>query len=366
MAPPRRDRSRPERTAVAAAGGEWVVPAAEAGRRLDAFLAAQDRLQSRGRVRRAIERGKVILNDRDVLPEQSGALLAPGDRVRLWVDRPGSARVRRRRVDSTGRALPVVYEDAAIIVVNKPPGLLTVPLGSRAGAPSAEDLVATYLRSKGRRRPCVVHRIDRDTSGLVIFATNPSARDALKAQFVRREPERVYLAVVAGTPDPPRGVWRDHMRWDPAGLVQVATDPGDSRGRECVSEYHVLESLDSGRAALVRVELRTGRRNQIRVQAQQHGHPLLGERMYADEVAGSKGQPVLRQALHAWRLRFSHPETGRPVSVEAPIPQDFLILLSRLRGDSGGDDANVWNNRVEPNVAGGAPDRIRHSGRLKS
>lgn len=341
MAHPRRDRRRSERTAVAAVDGAWVVAAAEAGRRLDAFLAAQDRLQSRGRVRRAIERGKVFVNDRDVLPEQSGALLAAGDRVRLWVDRPGSARARRRRVDSTGRTLPVVYEDAAVIVVNKPPGLLTVPLGRRSDAPSAADLLATYLRSKGKRRPWVVHRIDRDTSGLVVFATSPAARDALKAQFLRREPERTYLAVVTGTPEPSRGVWRDYVRWDPVGLVQVTTHAGDARGRECVSEYHVLESFEAGRASLVRVELRTGRRNQIRVQAQQHGHPLFGERMYADEVSDPKGQLSLRQALHAWRLRFSHPETGRAISVEAPIPQDFLLLLSRLRAITRGANASA-------------------------
>lgn len=319
--------SRPRRPG----GSEWGVGPLEAGRQLAAFLAAPERLGSRGRVRRALERGKVILNDEDALPEHATRTLRPGDRVRLWEDRPGSAQTRRRPARGADHLLPVVYEDAALLVVNKPAGLLTVPLARRPAAASAEDLLNRYLRSKGKRRPWVVHRIDRDTSGLVVFATNPAAREALKAQFARREPERVYLAVVKGSPDPPSGVWRDYIRWDAASLAQVATERGDSRGRECVSEYEVLESFEQG-ASLIRVRLQTGRRNQIRMQALQHGHPLMGEQMYVDEVGPQGRKAVTRQALHAWRLGFNHPETGRPMHLEAPLPADLRQLLSRLRG----------------------------------
>jgi 23S rRNA pseudouridine1911/1915/1917 synthase len=313
-----------------AAGSEWVVGPLEAGRRLVEFLAAPERLGSRGRVKRALERGKVILNDEDVLPEHGARTLDAGDILRLWVDRPGSAQSRRRPVRGTDRLLPVVYEDASLLVVNKPAGLLTVPLVRRPGATSAEDLLAQYLRSKGKRRAWVVHRIDRDTSGLVVFAANPAAREALKAQFARREPERVYLAVVTGTPDPPSGVWRDHLRWDPTSLAQLATAREDARARQCVSEYEVLESFAQV-ASLICVRLRTGRRNQIRVQAQQHGHPLIGERMYVDTAGTERGPTATRQALHAWWLGFAHPETGRWIQLEAPLPEDLQRLLSRLR-----------------------------------
>lgn len=323
--------SQPSRLRRQIGGTEWVVGPLEAGRQLAAFLAASERLGSRGRVKRALERGKVILNDEDVLPEDATRTLGTGDRVRLWVDRPGSAHTRHRPVRGTDRVLPVVYEDAALLVVNKPAGLLTVPLARRPSATSAEDLLARYLRSKGKRRPWVVHRIDRDTSGLVVFATNPAAREVLKAQFARREPERVYLAVVKGTPDPPLGVWRDYIRWDAASVAQVATVRADSRGRECVSEYRVLESFDRG-ASLIRVQLRTGRRNQIRVQALRHGHPVVGEQMYVDELGPQDTEAVTRQALHAWRLGFSHPVTGHPIRLEAPLPADLRQLLDRLRG----------------------------------
>lgn len=329
---------QPSRSRRHAGGGEWVIGPLEAGRQLAAFLAAPDRLGSRGQVKRALERGKVVLNDEDVLPEHATRTLSPGDRVRLWVDRPGSAHTRRRPVRGADRALPVVYEDASLLVVNKPAGLLTVPLARRPDAESAENLLTRYLRSKGKRRPWVVHRIDRDTSGLVVFATNPAARDVLKAQFAQREPERVYLAVVKGAPDPPRGVWRDYIRWDASSLAQVATDGRDSRGRECISEYQVLESFDRA-ASLIRVRLRTGRRNQIRVQALRHGHPLVGEQMYVDEVETEGHAGVMRQALHAWRLGFRHPKTGRLIQLEAPLPADLQRLLRRLRGTDRGNGA---------------------------
>lgn len=328
------DRGRPSHQRVAAPS-EWVVDRDEAGLRLEAFLALPARLGSRGRVRRAVEHGKVMRNGREVLPEQLIQATVLGDRLRFWDDRPGSARTRRRPAQAQDRPLPVIYEDQSLLVVNKPPGLLAVPLGRRAGAPSAEGLLAGYLRSKGKRRAWVVHRIDRDTSGLIVFATSPHARDALKAQFARKEPERVYLALVHGTPDPLRGVWHDYVRWDAARLATVPIDQRDPRARECVSEYHVVESFPIG-ASLLRVRLRTGRRNQIRVQATQHGHPLLGERMYAPSGGRGAHLPVAsRQALHAWRLGFQHPDTGRPMRLEAPIPDDFEQWLRQLRARGG-------------------------------
>ncbi|MBM3771821.1 MAG: RluA family pseudouridine synthase [Acidimicrobiia bacterium] len=321
----------PSRSSRQPPGSQWVVSATEAGCRLDAFLAVRERLRSRGRAKRAIERGQVQLNEEEALPEHAATRLSPGDRVRAWTDRPGSARVRRRPSRDTHRELAIVYEDASVLVVNKPAGLLTVQLARRPGAPSAASLLASYLRSQGKRRAWVVHRIDRDTSGLVVFATNPSAREALKNQFARREPERVYLALVRGTPDPPAGVWRDQLRWDAASLAQTVTDARDSRAREAVTNYRVLESFGS-EAAFVCLRLHTGRRNQIRIQASAHGHPLLGERMYVSPVGFRRGNgAATRQALHAWRLRFLHPDTGRPISVEAPLPADLRLSLSELR-----------------------------------
>jgi 23S rRNA pseudouridine1911/1915/1917 synthase len=163
------------------AGQEWAVAAGEAGVRLDKWLASPVRLGSRGRAASALERGQVFLNEREVRLGEAGVTLASGDRVRLWRDRPGSAAVRgpRRAGD-----LVIVFEDDVLLVADKPAGLLTVPAPG-GGDRSLADLVATHWRSHGKREPMVVHRIDRDTSGLVIFAKDGAAWAALKGQFAR-------------------------------------------------------------------------------------------------------------------------------------------------------------------------------------
>lgn len=228
------------------------------------------------------------------------------------------------------RDLEIVYEDKDLLVINKPAGLLAVPLERRAGALSVFDQIEEHLRSHGKRKPLVVHRIDRDTSGLVIFAKRTEAQARLKAQFKRREPVRVYLAVVQGHPDPVEGTWRDRLVWDSKALIQKRTHPRDRRGVDAVSHYRVLESFAD--ASLVEIRLETGKRNQIRIQAQLRGHPLIGERRYVSEEAATPVDIAFsRQALHAHRLAFQHPTTGRPVSFEAPIPNDLTDLLKRLK-----------------------------------
>src|SRR5438128_4142674 len=139
---------------------EWVVDARDAGERLDKYLAREDRLGSRARASDAIERGKVFVNDREATPADASARMAAGDRVRLWMDRPGSARRRAALGDS--RDLPVVYEDDDLVVLNKPAGLLAVPLplSRREDARSVFEDLKAYLRHRGRRRAFVVHRID--------------------------------------------------------------------------------------------------------------------------------------------------------------------------------------------------------------
>jgi 23S rRNA pseudouridine1911/1915/1917 synthase len=305
----------------------WEIGTADAGTRLDRFLASKGRLGSRSRARWALERGKVVVNDREASPDDGARALATGDRVRLWMDRPGSARRRTRHIVARARDLQVVYEDDALLVVNKPAGLLTVPLARRPDADSVERRLQAHLRSKAKRRALVVHRIDRDTSGLVVFAARADAQQALKAQFERREPERVYLAIVAGQPEPVVGSWRDLLVWDKDNLMQRPSRPGEMRTKECRSDYRVLEQFRG--AALVEVRLVTGKRNQIRVQAALNGHPLVGERRYTGRV--EVDIPFERQALHAYRLAFSHPDTGRPLRFEAGPPNDFVGLLERLR-----------------------------------
>lgn len=307
-------------------GSEWTIVEDEAGGRLDKFLAGPERLASRARAMTAIERGKVFLNDAEATSADASARLVVGDRVRVWMDRPGSAKARPRPQQVA--EVTIVYEDEVLLVVNKPAGLLAVPLERKAEAPSVFDRLEDHFRSRGKRKPLVVHRIDRDTSGLVVFAKTLRAQEALKEQFKRREPERVYWAVVYGRPSPPEGTWRDHLVWDTKALIQKETHRNDPRASEAISEYRVLQTFAA--ASLVEVRLRTGRRNQIRIQARLRGHTLVGEKRYVygpDEI-----RPIAfeRQALHARRLSFLHPGDGRRLTFEAPPPADFAALLARL------------------------------------
>jgi len=185
-----------------------------------------------------------------------------------------------------------------------------------------------YLRPQ-RRRPFVVHRIDRDTSGLVVFAKDPRTQEALKKQFIRRDPERVYLAVVYGHPHPKHGTWRDHLVWDRKTLIQKRTHPRDPQGAEAVCHYRVVEEFRDG--SLIEVRLETGKRNQIRIQARLRGHTLVGEARYVYGPELLRPVPFSRQALHAWRLGFVHPVEQTSMSFEAPLPEDLRDLLSDLR-----------------------------------
>jgi 23S rRNA pseudouridine1911/1915/1917 synthase len=306
----------------------WHVEAEEQESRLDKFLAASGRLGSRSRVAAALERGKVFVNDVEAGLADASRRLRAGDVIRVWMDRPGSARRRSGRFDFG--ELQIVFEDDVLLVVNKPAGLLTVPLPNRDRTPSVLSLLEEHLRGHRHRRPCVVHRIDRDTSGLVLFAKHLRAQEALKDQFRRREPERVYLALVYGHPTPSAGTWRDVLVWDKDNLIQRETHPSDPRGKEAVADYRVVESLTG--TSLIEVRLQTGKRNQIRIQARLRGHTLVGEQRYTYGPDDIRPVEFPRQALHAHRLAFHHPSDGRELRFEAPLPEDFADLLKRLRG----------------------------------
>jgi 23S rRNA pseudouridine1911/1915/1917 synthase len=314
---------------------EWIVESADAGMRLDQWLAGRTDAGSRRRATEWLARGKVYLNGQPAEAAAGAHRVATGERVGVWMDRPGSSKPADRSVHDVRHLLSVLHEDESIVVVDKPVGLLVEPLPGRAGEePTLLDLLADHDRHAPRARAYVVHRIDRDTSGLVLFARTPSARDALKAQFERRTPERVYLAVVLGWPTPPSGTWRDMLAWDPSSLRQRQAHGRDARAKDAEARYRVTEQFAD--AALIEVELVTGKRNQIRVQAALRGHPLLGERQYR---FGAPPEPpalphIDRQALHAWTLGFIHPTTSRRVIYTSPLPEDLAALLAALRGSS--------------------------------
>lgn len=312
-------------------GQQWEVAPPEADQRLDKWLAAAERLGSRSKALNAIERGKVFVNDVEQTSRDAARKVAAGDRVRVWHDRPGSAA--KRYFERRDSGLHIMYEDAALLVIDKPAGLLTVPLAAQPDEPSLHDQVKYHLRSARYQTPLVVHRIDRDTSGLVVFAKTPEAMSNLKDQFEHRQPERVYLAVVRGIPGEETGVWKDMLVWDQDELKQKPLSPGATTARapakKAVCHYRVIERFAA--ASLLEIRLVTGKRNQIRIQASLHGHPVVGEKMYLNQSVTGPAIEFPRQALHSHRLSFTHPTTRQKLHFEAPPPADLQGLLERLR-----------------------------------
>lgn len=312
----------------------WVVTDGEADARIDLWLAKRSEVGSRTRAHDWIERGKVFLNDAEVTFDRAGERVRAGDAIVVWVDRPGSSRPRSRDLVTCRKALRIVFEDGRLLVADKPPGMLVEPLPGDRSEVTLLDLVSDHLRS---RRALVVHRIDRDTSGLVLFAVDEAARLALKRQFERRTAERVYVAVLCGQLPQAEGTWKDALVWDRARLRQRGARPDDERGREAVASFKVIEQF--AQAAVVEVRLVTGKRNQIRIQAALRRHPLVGERIYTNRVGSdfrgpreTTPDPIFpRQALHAARLAVRHPDTGARMQFEAPLPGDMRGLIARLR-----------------------------------
>ena len=305
----------------------WQVGATDEGTRLDKWLADATRLGSRAKAFEAIARGKVFVNEVEQTALDAGRKLQQREKVRVWMDRPGSAK-HRAFTDRQVSGLHLVYEDEVVLVINKPAGLLTVKLAAHPDEPTLYEQVIDYVRQRNKLKPQIVHRIDRDTSGLVVFAKDIAAREHLKRQFIAQKPERIYQAVVYGIPFPDKGMWRDWLVWDEEELAQRLSDARDRRAVEAKCSYEVKEEF--AKASLLEIKLVTGKQNQIRIQATAHGHQLVGEKQYPAEPPLT-AIPFPRQALHAFKLGFRHPKNDRLMNFTAPLPTDFEALLNRLR-----------------------------------
>ena len=250
--------------------------------------------------------------------------VAVGDRVEVAAE-AGRKYSTAAHAPRGGEGWRVVHEDDDLIVVDKDPGLLTVPTAAPVGDSLEELLLASY-RKRGHKKPTlyVVHRIDRFTSGLVVFArTHPAAME-LRRQFKERTPERTYLAVAEGKVAADRGRLTHSLGENPKSL-KIHVVAKESEGRPASLRYRVLERFPH--ATLLEVQLETGRRNQIRVQLAAERHPIVGDFSY--------GQPsplIPRVALHAFRLAFSSPRGRKRLEFESPVPEDFSRLLRKLKG----------------------------------
>jgi 23S rRNA pseudouridine1911/1915/1917 synthase len=220
------------------------------------------------------------------------------------------------------RGLAVLYEDDAVVALDKPAGLPAVPVKG-SDTPSALSLLAARLKPR-RQRAFVVHRIDRYTSGVLLFAKTERDRDSLVRQFLAHTPERQYLAVVRGRLAVREGTLVHFLRRD--GMFQKLSKESDSQGARAELRYSVEQPLAG--ASLVRVTLVTGLQNQIRVQFSAIGHPVIGDRKYHPGEAEERR--IARVALHAAHLGFLHPRSGEQISVECEPPADFRSLVRGL------------------------------------
>ena len=277
----------------------------QAGERLDAVLA--DRLGSRSRAARLIDEGRVTVD---------GARVAKRHRVKegelIEVDEP----VEPRAPEQVDVPFAVAYEDEHLVVVDKPAGVVVHPArGHESGT------LAQALEGKGGDpwRPGIVHRLDRDTSGLMVVAKSDEAHRRLKAMIQRREVTREYLALVLGRPPARTGTIDAPIGRDRRHRTRVSTDTDEPR--EAVTHFEIERALPE--ATLLRVRLETGRTHQIRAHLQAIGHPVAGDPEYGG--AGAFG--LERQFLHAGRLAFAHPFTGEPVDLTSELPEDLARVL---------------------------------------
>jgi 23S rRNA pseudouridine1911/1915/1917 synthase len=279
------------------------------------------------RVERAGSRPDGTLRDRlrGLYPEASGRRLKQwlaGGRVRVngRVVRRGDVPVGPDDHVELGRPTPafpaplrLVHEDEHLLVIDKPAGLLTIATETERER-TAYRLLRNWVAARGAGRIFVVHRLDRETSGLLVFARSPAVKRALQAQFERRTPERVYIARVEGIVREEAGELTSRLVED--RTLRVRPVGGGRGGRAAITRYRVRERYRG--ATLLEVALVTGRRGQIRAQLAALGHPIVGDRAY-----GSRRDPFRRVCLHATRLGFVHPSGGRPVVFESPPPPDF-------------------------------------------
>ena len=331
------------------------VPAEAAGQRLDQFIATQLEGVSRSRVQMLMDQGNVLVNGER---EKASLKLRGGEQIVLTGE-PHPAPLKATAEDIP---LDVVFEDADLAVVNKPAGMMV-----HAGAGQSEDIRsrgtlvnALLYRFKalsstgGDLRPGIVHRLDKDTSGLIVVAKNDRAHAALGEMFSSRQMKKTYTALVQGALERERGTINASVGRDPLRRTRMTAQPNEN-ARTAVSHYEVVRRLATrfGKFTLVRVRIETGRTHQIRVHMASIGHPVVGDTLYGgagqltDQVAAQaaqsraarrKSEPEVlrlgRNFLHAAKLEFAHPVTGKLLQLEAPLPEELEKFLERLESAS--------------------------------
>jgi 23S rRNA pseudouridine1911/1915/1917 synthase len=292
-----------------------------AGERLDRFVSRSVAELSRSFAQQLISEGRVTVDGRMARPSFS---LRGGERVIVTVPPPQPTALLPEAIP-----LQIVYEDDDVVVVDKPAGMVVHPAPGHVGGTLANALLARYpdMQVNGGVRPGIVHRIDQDTSGLLVVARHDRAMQALTEQQRDRSMLKIYLAVVEGRFKEPSGVIDAPIGRHPADRLRMAVSSG-ATAREARTHYLVREEL--GEYTLLEVRLETGRTHQIRVHMLHRSRPILGDPMYG----GRRSRPTFglsRQFLHAHRLGFHHPADGGWREFESPLPPDLEVALAKVR-----------------------------------
>lgn len=300
-----------------------------AGERLDRYLARALPDLSRSQVQRLIRDGLVALDEETPKP---GTPVSPGMRVVVRIPPSPSDEVLPQPIP-----LDVVYEDDDLLVVNKPAGMVVHPGHGHSQGTLVNGLLARYpnLAVGDSGRPGIVHRLDRDTSGLIVVAKTEGALEHLRRQFKTRRVKKIYLALVHGQPPAPEGIIEAPVGRDPRQRQRMAVI---ADGRPARTRYELWEDL--GDYSLLSVSPETGRTHQIRVHLAWLGVPVAGDPVYSHERGARRAKSDVgleRQFLHAWRLSFERPGGKGTVSLEAPLPADLQQAIDSLRGYASGD-----------------------------
>ena len=288
----------------------------ESGQRLDHFLQEQLSAYSRSRIQSWIREDRVLV---DGAPAKSSLLLRGGETIDV-----SPADLPPLKAAAEDLPVEILYEDAAVIAVNKPAGL-TVHAGAGQHAGTLVNRLVHHFQGLsqvgGDERPGIVHRLDKDTSGVLLVARTDAAHRALAAQFSGRTVEKVYLALVNGRVKDDSGRITKPISRDPRRRIRMTARL--DTGREAITEYRVRQRWE--KFTYLEVRIRTGRTHQIRVHLASLGHPVAGDRTYG-------APPAPRLFLHAWRIDFVSPATGQAVTVEAPPPPELMAWLESLAG----------------------------------
>jgi 23S rRNA pseudouridine1911/1915/1917 synthase len=306
----------------------FTIEQSQPGVRLDTFLREKFPTASRGTMQRLIEEGHILVNAKATKPTHSPRA---GDKVEVHWPEAKPAKAKPEKIP-----LDILFEDKSLLVVNKPSGLVVHPAAGHEEHTLVNALLhhckGTLSGIGGVARPGIVHRLDKETSGCLVVAKNDETHLALSEQFSNREVHKIYNALVCGEPGRAPGEIHAAIARHPTHRKRMAVRDDDT-GRAAHTSYKILERLYA--ATLMAAQIHTGRTHQIRVHFQFIGHPLLGDETYGakqnKKFTELTGYAAPRVMLHAKELSFVHPRTQKPVSFEAPLPEDFKQALKFLR-----------------------------------